>query len=77
MIITTENSRYELDLENQLVTRLPMEHAGTLRRDEESVKLLKLYGEPTVGEDLVMLLDIRRDGIETLRRTSPIVHVEV
>ena len=69
-----------LDLDAQLVTRVPDAGAGTpaelapvpiasLRRDHEPVALLELV-ECETGKPLRMLLDIRRDGVATLREST-------
>jgi hypothetical protein len=75
--VTTETSLYLLDLDAQLVTRVPDAGAGTppglspapiasLRRDHEPVPLLELI-QCELGAPLRMLLDVRRDGVPTLR----------
>jgi hypothetical protein len=75
--VTTETSVYRLDLDANLVTRVPDAGAGTppgmspvsiasLRRDHEPIALLELL-ECEVGAPLRMILDIRLDGIATLR----------
>lgn len=75
--VTTETSVYLVDLDAELVTRVPDAGAGTspglvpaaiasLRRDYEPVVLLELINCELDGP-LRMLLDIRRDGVPTLR----------
>ena len=75
--VTTETSLYLVDLDAWLVTRVPDAGAGTLpglspvavaslRRDHEPVTLIELI-ECQLDRPLRMLLDIRRDGVPTLR----------
>lgn len=75
--VTTETSLYLVDLDARLVTRVPDAGAGTppgsspvaiasLRRDHEPVSLIELI-ECRLDRPLRMLLDIRRDGVPTLR----------
>jgi hypothetical protein len=75
--VTTETSLYLVDLDAHLVTRVPDAGAGTppglspvaiasLRRDHEPVTLIELI-ECQLDRPLRMLLDVRRDGVPTLR----------
>jgi hypothetical protein len=75
--VTTETSLYLVDLDAQSVTRVPDAGAGTppglspvaiasLRRDHEPVTLIELI-ECQLDRPLRMLLDLRRDGVPTLR----------
>jgi hypothetical protein len=75
MIVHTESgSIYELDLDNSTVQRLPSQGAAQLREDANAVPLLALR-PPRVGEPMVMLIDVRSDGIETLRCTTPVINI--
>ncbi len=78
--VSTETSVYLLDLDASRVTRVPDAGAGpppgltalpisSLRRDHESVPLLELIS-CAVGRPMRMLIDVRRDGIGTLRTTT-------
>ena len=78
LIVTTESGSYIIDLEKETAIRTPRKdidptevYTADLRRDNEEVKLLSLitlkYNEP-----MVMMLDIRKDGIETLRTTTKV-----
>lgn len=75
--VATETSLYVVDLDARLVTRVPDAGAGTLpglspvaiaslRRDHEPVTLIELI-ECQLDRPLRMLLDLRRDGVPTLR----------
>jgi hypothetical protein len=77
--IATETSLYLVDLDAGAVTRVPDAGAGSvdgsplpvsaLRRDHESIPLIGIQ-EPALGEPLVLLLNVRGDGIPTFRRTT-------
>lgn len=78
--VTTETSVYLLDLDDRRITRVPDAGAGpppgldappiaALRRDHEPVPLLSLIS-CTIGEPMRMLIDVRRDGVGTLRTTT-------
>jgi hypothetical protein len=83
--VTTETSVYLLELDRRQVTRVPDAGAGpppgispaaiaSLRRDHESIPLLKLI-MCIVGEPMRMLIDVRRDGVCTLRTTTVVRHL--
>jgi hypothetical protein len=78
--VVTETSIYLLDLDDQRVTRVPDAGAGpppgfhavpiaALRCDHEPVPLLALIS-CAVGHPMRMIIDVRRDGIGTLRTTT-------
>jgi hypothetical protein len=46
--------------------------AHDLRKDGEATPLLKVL-KLEAGESMELLIDVRGDGIETFRRTTPIV----
>jgi hypothetical protein len=48
--------------------------AAGLRRDGEAIKLLKVV-EMRVGQRGLMWLDVRRDGIPTLRGTTEVLSI--
>lgn len=83
--VTTETSVYLLELDLKQVTRVPDAGAGppsgfspaaiaSLRRDHEPVPLLKLI-TCAVDEPMRMLIDVRRDGVCTLRTTTVVRHL--
>lgn len=49
---------------------------STLRKDNEQIPLLEM-NDPTVGESLRLVLDIRGDGVSTFRLTTPVQEVTV
>ncbi len=83
--VTTETSTYLLDLDARLVTRVPDAGAGTpdglsgvsiasLRRDHEPIPLIELVRcEP--GQPMRVLLDVREDGISTMRTTTTVRNI--
>jgi hypothetical protein len=75
--VNTENSTYLLDLEEMNVRRIPGDgpYSGPLRRDDETLTLVELPVPPQVGESMVMVLQIRDDGVVTIRRTSPVISI--
>lgn len=70
----TENSAYEIDRKNDTLTRFNKTNEE-LRRDGEPLKILQ-YLKLEIGESAYFLLDVREDGIPTLRSTSPVVSIE-
>lgn len=72
-LMSTETSRYVIDLDARTITRSPGdgEDALDLRRDDEVVPLLRLNSCER-GASAVLLLDVRGDGVATLRMTTPV-----
>ena len=71
LITTRSGSQYLLDLgERPMSTRFGGWDASHLRRDSDAVPLLGL-ASVEVGQPMVLLLDIRGDGIVTRRTTTP------
>jgi hypothetical protein len=78
--VTTETSVYLFDVDDRHVTRVPDAGAGAiqgasrvvvayLRRDYERLPLIAI-AQCKVGAPLRMVLDLRGDGIPTLRETT-------
>lgn len=77
MLIETESgSRYEFDLEANTVRRVPGDEASQLRKDDEVRPLIRIPHPPVVGKPFVFVLDVRGDGVDTARTTTPIVSIE-
>jgi hypothetical protein len=74
-VTTITGTVYLIDPEAATVVRL-VDHAGALRRDGEAIRLLETP-HPQVGEAMVLLLDLRRDGVVTVRMTTPVVNITV
>lgn len=77
MIVHTESgSRYEFDLEANTVRRVRGDSPSELRKDDEVCALLRIPAPPVVGQVFGFFLDVRGDGIETLRTTTLVTKVE-
>lgn len=82
MIIETETAVYQLDMETGMLCRFPrQESVGTwadyvaeLRKDQEPIPF-RMARMPVVGERMQFILDIRNDGVPTLRTTTPVVSI--
>lgn len=75
LIHTATGSVYDYDPEQQTCARLRSVDGAQLRRDGETVRVLRAR-QPAVGEPWVLILDLREDGIETVRMTSPVTRIE-
>lgn len=86
MIVLTETSKYIIDHQACTATRvdgygaglvadLPEVYVAALRMDREPIPLLGM-SKPVVGEPMSLLLDIRRDGVLTVRTTTVVREVE-
>ena len=78
LVLTASGSRYRFDLAADTVYRVRDTGSGAasfeLRRDEEDVAVLEL-GPVEIGRPHVMVLDLRRDGIPTVRTTNEVISV--
>ena len=82
-LITTQTSSYWLDLDLRMLLRLHREIAepgwevmkAQLRKDGEAVPLLAVE-HAVVGEEAIFVIDVRGDGVVTVRRTTPVVKME-
>ncbi|WP_146184908.1 hypothetical protein [Agromyces badenianii] len=78
-IVTTETgSEYTVDLDQMVVTRHREEPDvyHELRRDEQSVTLLKLI-DCRLGYDMRLLIDLKVEGVlHTTRATTPVVMID-
>ncbi|GAB4001842.1 hypothetical protein [Nocardioides ultimimeridianus] len=72
-ITTATGSVYLLDLDQRLLTRVPELRA--MRRDHEPLHLHQLI-EARVGASGRFLVQVRDDGIATIRLTSAIVAID-
>lgn len=83
MIVQTETAVYVLDTASEMLTRYRREvapegwpSASQLRRDGERIPYRMHPGKPlAVGEPAVFILQIRDDGVETVRTTTPVVSI--
>lgn len=78
-LVATETSSYMLDLDARTARRIPGYgvgsldglplHTALLRRDDTDIELEQII-ELTVGKPMMLLLDLRQDGVMTLRRST-------
>ena len=81
MIVQTETAVYVLDTASKMLTRYRREiapegwpSASKLRRDGERIPYqLHPHLPLKVGEPAIFLLNIREDGVGTVRTTTPVV----
>lgn len=85
--VHTQTAMYLLDLERRKVTRFPDANnelrpedlleegddyaVSQLRLDSETIPLVQLM-TLALGEPMILVLDIRRDGVLTVRPTTPV-----
>lgn len=71
--VNTESSAYVLDLDTRTSTRRPGENDDSvdLRQDGKTVPLIRLVSCER-GASAVLILDVRGDGIPTMRTTTPV-----
>ncbi|TRW45593.1 hypothetical protein [Georgenia yuyongxinii] len=76
--VTTEGSAYLVDLDARTVTRAPGQGSDGLttglRRDGDPVPLLAIE-QCRRAHPAVLVLDVRGDGVPTIRRTSLIIRI--
>jgi hypothetical protein len=86
--VTTLTSRYLIDLDRHQMVRTPGQgdpgrfgwdsgppQVATLRHDGDVVPLHSL-AHCHLGESLVLLLDLRGDGVVTIRQSTQVVSIE-
>lgn len=82
--VRTATSVYDLDYTAMTATRLnpaPQARVGggwlryDLRRDGDPIPLLEIP-DITLGQPMLLVLNVRGDGIETERLTTPVVQIE-
>ncbi len=87
-VVTTLTSCYLLDLDAREITRQPgggnpgpygwdsgPPEIASLRRDREAVPV-HAVAHCHLGEPLVLLLDLRGDGVVTIRRSTQVVAID-
>lgn len=83
MIVQTETAVYVLDEPNGTLRRYPRENlnnqgwpVAALRMDTQSIPYrLHPHFPLEVGEPAIFILNIRNDGVETVRTTTPVVSI--
>jgi hypothetical protein len=73
MVTTESGSQHVVDLDARTITRVTQ--ANGLRKDGDAVPLIELL-HCIVGETGIWVLDIRADGVETVRRTTLVKSIE-
>ena len=74
-MLTASGSVYKLDPHTMTAFRLS-DGGAELRRDGERLAPLS-WPKPVVSEDLVLLLLVCEDGVPTVRRTTPVVLIDL
>lgn len=72
---TESGTTYIFDETEGTLTRSRGVSSDGLRRDGEAIKLVEVIRPARIGEQAILLLDLRGDGILTVRRTSTVVEV--
>jgi hypothetical protein len=83
VVVETESAVYVIDEPNGVLRRYPRENlvnhgmeASKLRMDTQSIPYrLHPHFPLEVGEPAVFILNIRNDGVETIRTTTPVVSI--
>lgn len=82
LLVTTETGSYVLDFINSTATRKPRKevsstevYAATLRRDDEAIDVEQIVNL-NLGERMVLLLNLRQDGVLTERTTTIVQSIE-
>lgn len=75
-LITTESgTHYLLNMDRRWVIRERSPESVPMRRDNSLVGLVKLV-TCQVGEEMHLIVDVRRDGTLTTRDSTPVVHIK-
>lgn len=72
---TESGTTYVLDLDAMTMTRSAGADANMLRKDDETVPLLDVLTTPTVGKSMSLLIDVRGDGVVTIRQTTAVTAI--
>lgn len=82
LAVSTQTSAYLINQEEGWIQRVPGDpdavrdpafRVAACRLDGERIPLIKMLSDITVGEDLVMLINVVGDGeTVTVRRTTPV-----
>lgn len=75
-VVTTESgARYLLNLNRRWVSREPEPSSTRMRRDNSAVGLVELV-RCKVGDQMRLIVNIRQDGIFTIRYTTPVINIK-
>lgn len=81
MIVQTEGAVYVLNPADGVLTRYPREEFNSeweiakLRMDHQNIPY-RLAKPLVIGEPAVFILNIRNDGVETVRTTTPVKSID-
>lgn len=81
MIVQTETAVYVLSPRDGVLTRYPREeldrewYVAELRKDHQIIPY-RLERPLEVGKPAVFILNIRNDGVETIRTTTPVISID-
>lgn len=73
LLVTTLASEYTLDVRRRLVRREPVVGVA-LRRDSRWIPVRQVL-LLQVGAPMVLVLDVRGDGVATVRQSTPVVRI--
>lgn len=75
-LVYTSASTYLIDMDARHVTRcagqVPEWPAAVLRRDGDTIPLLQVLETVTSARPMRLVLDVRGDGVVTVRETTPV-----
>lgn len=83
-VVDTESSRYLLDLDSRTIVRSPkitqpetdlVPPVAALRLDHDTIALITLI-RCRVGGPMILILDVRKDGIRTKRQTTNVTSIQ-
>lgn len=79
MIVQTETAVYVIDRLEKKLRRYPRAEAvgwniAQLRMDGEAIPYIEL-GNIAIGEPAQFVLQIRDDGVQTIRTTTPVISI--
>jgi hypothetical protein len=83
MIIETVTAIYQLDEVNGVLRRYPRDNAlgqnppdiAHLRKDTQAIPY-RMVRPPIVGHPMMFVLDIRNDGVATVRTTTMVIAID-
>jgi hypothetical protein len=79
-LVETTSAAYVFDMDARTIVRRPKERSAwpiaELRKDEQVIPLIKLPWSAMVGWPLQMIIDVRGDGVVTVRNTTPVESIQ-
>ena len=79
--VKTVTALYELDFDHRTIRREPTginteDHDSEPLRKDGSAIPFRLVGNVELGKPMRLLLQIRDDGVSTLRTTTPVISID-